>query len=68
MCLSFQRLCAHSDDNLAEIMTIEHPDERFGRFLQTVDDVLTIANSAVRDTCSHFAQVLRETEPAPYLL
>jgi hypothetical protein len=56
---SFGRLGAHSDDNLAEIMTIEHPDECFGRFLQTVDDVLAITNAVISDAGTDLAQKRR---------
>jgi hypothetical protein len=49
VCLSFGCLGAHSDDNLAEVVTVEHPDEGFRRFLQTVDDVLAVTNDAIGD-------------------
>jgi hypothetical protein len=46
----------HSNDDLAEIFSFEHSDERFGRFLETVNDVFAITDTAIRDTCSNLPQ------------
>jgi hypothetical protein len=37
-------------------VTIEHPDECFRRFLQTVDEVFTISDAVVRDAGADLAQ------------
>src|ERR1700730_10340943 len=46
----------HSNDDLAEVLSVEHSDERFGRFLETVNDVFAITDAAICDTCSDLAQ------------
>jgi hypothetical protein len=54
--LQRRALSSHSDHNLAEIMSIEHPDKGCGRLLETIDDVLAIANAAVRDAGADLAR------------
>jgi hypothetical protein len=49
-------LNSHSFYDLAEVLSLEYPDECFRRFLQTVDDVLAITNDAISDAGSDFAQ------------
>jgi hypothetical protein len=49
-------LCSDAYDNLAEVASLEHPDEGLGRFLQTVDDFFTIADATVRDAGTDLAQ------------
>jgi hypothetical protein len=49
-------LSAHSHDGLAEVSSLEHADEGFGRLLQTVDDIFAISNSAFSDAGADFAQ------------
>jgi len=49
-------LCSDAYDNLAEVPSLEHPVEGLGRFLQTVDDVFTITDAAVRDASTDLAQ------------
>src|SRR5215831_2242357 len=56
VCLSLRRLCAHSDDQLPEVASLKHADEGFGRVLETVDEILAIADAAIRDTGIDFAQ------------
>src|SRR5216683_242019 len=53
------RLYSYSHDDLAEIPPVQHPDQCFGRFLQTVDNILAIADPAIGDRCSNFAQEIR---------
>jgi len=45
-----------SDDDLAEIVALEHADKGFRRLLQTVDDVFAIADPAFRDAGPDFAR------------
>ena len=53
MCVfPFELLRCHAHNDLADIMTIAHPDEGFGRLLQTVDDILALADAAVGDACT----------------
>src|SRR5689334_16600643 len=42
-------LSTHSHDRLAEVLSVEHADEGFGRLLQTIDDVFAISNPAFPD-------------------
>src|SRR5262249_21691221 len=56
-CLSLlRRLCAYSHHQLAEIAPFQHADERFGRILQTVDEVLAISDTTMGDSRSDIAQ------------
>ena len=55
--LAVSALGVHSDDQFAEVASFQHADKGFGRLLQTVDDVLAIANAAVRDAGSDLANV-----------
>src|SRR5688500_15778682 len=50
--LAVSALGVHSDDQLAEIASFQHPDECFGRLLQTLDDILAVADAAVGSRCS----------------
>ena len=52
----FRQSNSHSFYDLAEVLSLEHPDECFRRFLLTVDDVLAITNDAISDAGSDFAQ------------
>ena len=57
MCVSpFRRLCAHSHDQLAEVATFQHTLSERHRFLQTIDEVLAIADAAIGDAGSDLAQ------------
>jgi len=49
-------------DKLAEVAPVEHPDERFGRLVQALYDVLAIA-AAVRNAGS---ELLREFGVVPF--
>ena len=56
ICVSpFGRLCAHSDDQLAEVASLQHADESFGRVLQIVDEVFAITDAAIGDAGADFA-------------
>ena len=60
MCVfPFELLRCHVHNDLAEIMTIEHADKGFGRLLQTVDDILAVADTAVGDAGSDLVQECR---------
>ena len=48
-------LGVHPDDRLAEIAPLEHTDERFGCLVETIYDVFTVPNAAIRNTCADFA-------------
>ncbi len=50
------RLNSHSHYDLAEVLSLEHSDERFGRFFQTVNDVLAIADAVFGNSGPHLAQ------------
>src|SRR5258705_10918252 len=50
------RLNSHSHYDLAEVLYLEHSDERFGRFFKTVNDVLAIADAAFGNSGPHIAQ------------
>src|SRR5688572_1805166 len=52
----FSALGAHSDDQLAEVAPFQHADEGFGRLLQTVDDILAVADAAIGDAGTDLAQ------------
>jgi hypothetical protein len=57
MCVyPFERLCTHPHDQLAEIASFQHADERFGRVLKTVDDVLAITDAVVGDAGTDLTQ------------
>src|SRR5882724_91212 len=57
MCVfPFELLRCHSHNDLAEVASFQHADKGFGRLVQTVEDVLAIANAAVRDAGSDLAQ------------
>jgi len=47
---------AHSDDQLVEIAPFQHAAEGFGRVLQTVNEVLAVADVATSDAGTDFAQ------------
>jgi hypothetical protein len=49
-------LGVYSDDQLAKVASFQHADEGFGRLLQTVDDVLTVADAAIGDAGTNLAQ------------
>lgn len=51
-----QALGVHPDDQLPEVASLEHADEGSRRALETVDDVLTVADAAVADAGTDLAQ------------
>jgi hypothetical protein len=53
------QLGVHADDQLAEVASFQHADKGFGRLLQTVDDILAVADAAVGDAGSDLAQECR---------
>ena len=57
--LAVSALGVHSDDQLAKVASFQHADKGFGRLLQTVDDILAVADAAVGDAGSDLAQECR---------
>ena len=57
--LAVSALGVHADDQLAEVASFQHTDKGFGRLLQTVDDILAVADAAVGDAGSDLAQECR---------
>ena len=57
--LAVAALGVHADDQLAEIASFQHADKGFGRLLQTVDDILAVADAAVGDAGSDLVQECR---------
>src|SRR6266542_5831790 len=46
----------HSNDQLAEVVSLQHADERFWCFLQTVDDIFAITDATIGDAGADLAQ------------
>src|SRR5213593_4751269 len=51
-----QDLGGHSNDQLAEVASLQHSDESAWRVFETVDDVLAVANATSGDARTHLAQ------------
>src|SRR5207249_8228011 len=49
-------ICGHSNDQLAEVASLQHSDESAWRVFETVDDVLAVANATRGDACTNLAQ------------
>src|SRR5215510_9107668 len=54
--LAVSALDVHADDQLAEVASLQHADKGCGRLLQTVDEVLAVADTAVGDAGTDLAQ------------
>src|SRR6266849_2927659 len=54
--LAVSALGVHADDQLAEVASLQHADKGCGRLLQTVDEVLAVADTAVGDAGTDLAQ------------